>query len=123
MSLKDKEETSRSGTKWLLEEDTKLIEEISKNISYDEIALEHKRTITAIKARVISHIIYPIFKEGTKTIDEISIEYKINKETINKYINKLDTIKSIDINISFEKRLQNLEDKLDHIISLLINKK
>jgi hypothetical protein len=146
MGLKDQEETSRVGTKWLPEEDAKLIEEISTNISYDDIALEHKRTSTGIKSRVISQIIYPIFKEGNKTIDEISLEYKIDKEIIDKYINKLETNnaiqKSIDKNnsddthnktkipkikrnnvyekiISFEKRFEKIENKLEHIISLL----
>jgi hypothetical protein len=140
MNLKAKEETSRVGTKWLPEEDTKLVQEMTKNKTYDEIALEHKRSSTGIKSRVISQIIYPIFKEGNKTLDDLSIDYKIDKELLEKYINNID-IKSVDKNssegksnttksnnknkelfekiISFENKFELLENKLDYVISLL----
>jgi hypothetical protein len=77
-----------AGTKWTIEEDNNLIEEIKNNKSYEEIALEHKRTITAIKSRVISHIIYPKYKDDID-YEKISIEYKIDKEIIMRRINKL----------------------------------
>jgi hypothetical protein len=44
--------TSRSYNKWLPEEDTKLIQEIIDDKTFEEIALEHKRTVLAIKSRV-----------------------------------------------------------------------
>jgi len=44
--------TSRSFNKWLPEEDTKLIQEIINDKTFEEIALEHKRTVLAIKSRV-----------------------------------------------------------------------
>jgi hypothetical protein len=138
MGLKDQEETSRVGTKWLSDEDEKLVEEISNNKTYDEIALEHKRTSKGIIIRVISHIIYPIFRKGSKTIDELSVEYKIDKELLEKYINKFKNDKNIKNSvendslentpkrkkiyekiISFENRFGILENKLDHIIGLL----
>ena len=45
-------ETSRSCNKWLPEEDTKLVQEIIDNKTFEEIALDHKRTVIAIKSRV-----------------------------------------------------------------------
>jgi hypothetical protein len=86
--LRDNEVTSRVGNKWTNEEDEKLIKEINDKNDYETIALEHKRTITGIKARIISHIIYPQYKDNMN-IDDISNEYKIEKEMINKYINKI----------------------------------
>ncbi len=44
--------TSRSFNKWSPEEDTKLIHEIIDDKTFEEIALEHKRTVLAIKSRV-----------------------------------------------------------------------
>ena len=61
--LRKNEDTINAGTKWSEEENNKFIKEISDNKSYEEIALEHKRTILAIHIRVISHIIYPKYKE------------------------------------------------------------
>jgi len=50
--IKDSFRTSRSFNKWSPEEDTKLIQEIIDDKSFEEIALEHKRTVIAIKSRV-----------------------------------------------------------------------
>jgi hypothetical protein len=111
MGLKDQEETSRVGTKWLPEEDAKLVEEMSNNLSYDEIALQHKRTSTGIKSRVISQIIYPIYTEGNKTMDEISIEYRIEKEIIEKYINKLEIKNAIKTSVEKNKLDNNKSDE------------
>ena len=77
-----------AGTKWTIEEDKILIQEIEDDKSYEEIALEHKRTVTAIKSRVISHIIYPKYKDDID-YEKISIEYKIDKDIIMRRINKL----------------------------------
>jgi len=41
-SLRNNEETSRIGKKWLQEEDEELIKEIIDKKSYEEIALNHK---------------------------------------------------------------------------------
>jgi ribosomal protein S21 len=83
--LKSIEETSNVGKKWTTEEDEKLVQEIKDKKSYEEIALEHKRTITGIKSRVISNIIYPLYKDVDEeqqeiNIQEISTEYKIDDE-------------------------------------------
>ncbi len=112
MALKNNEETSNIGTRWTIEEDKKLVKELTNNKSYEEIALDHKRTINGIKSRVISHIIYPKYKDGIENnIDNISKEYNIDNETIMKYINKS---KSND-NKNIIEYLEQLDNKLDII--------
>ncbi len=39
-----------------------MLEEITDNKTYEEIALEHKRTVNSIELRVISRIIFPKMK-------------------------------------------------------------
>ncbi len=132
--LKIKEETSNVGKKWTIEEDEKLVQEIKDKKSYEEIALEHKRTITGIKSRVISNIIYPLYKDVDEeqqeiNIQEISTEYKIDDWMIIKYMKKMKTkperkIKEIkektndndnDNNKRLFEYLQLLERKMDDI--------
>jgi hypothetical protein len=45
-------DTSRTCVKWSPEEEAKLVESIINNKTFEEIALEHKRTIIAVKARL-----------------------------------------------------------------------
>jgi len=142
--LRNNDETSRAGNKWLSDEDAKLCQEIKSNISYDDIALEHKRTLGGIKSRVISHIMYPKYKNENTSIDELASIYNIEKDLIEKYIQKIenpstkqqttnknkenkhticdntytDKITSLKLN-SLENKLMILEQKLDYIISII----
>ena len=139
--LRNNQETSRVGNKWLAEEDAKLIDEINDKKSFQEIALEHKRTITGIKSRIISHIIYPQYKND-KSIDDLSSQYNIEKELIEKYINKIKTnnviLQSIKQNhsgnkeciesnksllfvkiSSLENKMITIEQKLDYLINII----
>ena len=116
----DNEETSKAGSKWTIEEDNKLLEEVNDNKTYEEIALEHKRTIVGIKSRVISHVIYPKHKDNID-IDKLSVDYNIDIQTLKKYINKLDINKPNETKIDNNKILEYLiiiNNKLD---ILLIN--
>ena len=117
MALKNNEDTSNIGSRWTIEEDQKLVKEISNNKSYEEIALEHKRTINGVKSRVITHIIYPKYKDDINNIDFVNIskEYNIDNETIIKYINKLKSNEIIQKSIN--------KNKDDNIIQKSINKK
>ncbi len=145
-NLRNKEETSRVGKKWLLEEDEELMKELIDKKSYEEIALNHKRTIGGIKSRVICNILYLQYKDKSKTIEELSLEYNIENDLVIKYINKMENKDSNESNIlkyidkkeikdseiktkvniktlydkiiSLENRMLSIEKKLDAIISL-----
>jgi hypothetical protein len=146
VSLRNNEETSRVGKKWLQEEDEELMRELSDKKTFEEIALNHKRTIGGIKSRVISNILYLQYKNKSKTIEELSSEYNIEIDLVIKYINKLeirdsqqtkalqyiDKIqdkKSNDSNVniellydkikSLETKILAIEGKLDSIIYLI----
>lgn len=135
--LRSNEYTSNAGTKWTIDEDKNLVQEIVDNKSYEEIALEHKRTISSIKLRVISHIIYPKYKDDIENnIEKISIEYKIDNELIRKYINKLKTKNNIQKSVNSNKLdtktdkteileyLQQLDTKMNDIntkLDMLLN--
>jgi NifB/MoaA-like Fe-S oxidoreductase len=145
-NLKKNEETSRIGAKWSNEEVEELMKELIDKKSYEEIALNHKRTIGGIKSRVICLILYLQYKDKSKTIEELSLEYNIENDLVLKYINKMKIkdsnestiVKYIDkkeikdseiktkVNIeilydkivSLENKMLSIEQKLDNIIYL-----
>ena len=108
----------RCGKKWL-----------NNNKSFEEIALHHKRTVKAIKCRVVSHIIYPIYKDNKDNdniLNELSLKYNIEKFYIENYINKINTNDLIKMSIeknknenSIEFRLNKIEEKLNYIIDII----
>ena len=99
--LRSNEDTLNVGTIWTIDEDKQLVQ---------EIALEHKRTILGIKSRVISHIIYPKYKDDIEN-EKISIEYKIDNELIIKYINKLKTNNNIQKSVNNHKPDTKIDNK------------
>ena len=48
-------DTSRTFVKWSPEEEAKLVESVINLKTFEEIALEHKRTIIAVKARLYKY--------------------------------------------------------------------
>ena len=74
------QETSNAGTRWSIEEDEKLLQEINDNKSYEEIALEHKRSLKYIKSRLkynnilINDNILNFLIKLDKKINEINIK-------------------------------------------------
>jgi hypothetical protein len=122
MTLRDNEETANVGTKWTIDEDNKLNQELSENKTYEEIALEHKRTITGIKSRVISNIIYPKYKDNID-FEKISMEYNIDVNILKKYINKMETKPTVKVNKTNTKTDKILEYliKIDNKLSLIID--
>lgn len=110
--LREDENLKNTGVKWTTDEDEELIKEITEKKTYEEIALNHKRTIGGITSRVISHIIYPIYKNNLEIdIDEIANKYNIDKEKILKSIQKLDTNNEKKILKSIKKLDTNNKDK------------
>jgi hypothetical protein len=117
MNVMNNEETNCTYTKWKPEEDAKLIQEIAEKKTYEYIALEHKRTLIAIKCRTVSHIIYTEYKNGNRDIDNLSNKYNIEREMIDCYIeknNKYDTILSL-----LESNIISIEKKLDSVMKII----
>ncbi len=123
------ENKSRVGLKWLKTEDNELINEVKQKKSYEDIALAHGRSLNAIKLRVISNIIYPLYLNDDKTIYELSNKYNIENDMILRYINKMDTNNSIKKSIDNNKKgcsenanviskLTAIEEKIDVITKL-----
>jgi hypothetical protein len=129
MNIKNNEETCCTFTKWKPEEDIKLIQEIAEKKTYDYIALEHKRTLIAIKYRTISLIIYPEYKNGNTDIDRLSREYNIEKEMIENHIEKNNCNRdneNIELNAKYdtillllEYNIVSIEKKLDSVIKII----
>ena len=126
--LGNNEETSNIGKLWSVDENNELYKEVENNKNYSQIAAIHKRTEKAIILRVISHIIYPKYKNNEMTLDQLSFEYNIEKDLIEKHIAKYENqpkepkkpkeqIKIDKILSDLDNRLLRLEQKIDYIIS------
>jgi hypothetical protein len=124
VSMRNNEETSRVGKKWLQEEDEELMREISDKKTFEEIALNHKRTIGGIKSRVISNILYLQYKNKSKTIEELSSEYNIEIDLVIKYINKLEIRDSQQTNaLQYIDKIQDKKSNVSNVnIELLYDK-
>lgn len=121
--LRSNDETLNVGTKWTIEEDNKLVQEITDNKTYEEIALEHKRTAYGIQLRVISRIIYPKIKDDDEIdMEKVALEYNINTKELLYNINKL-KMKHDDqpTNKQILEYLQQLDNKINEINSKLDN--
>ena len=124
--LNDNPETSRVGKRWLPEEDEQLLKEIEDNKTYEEIALEHQRTVTGVKSRVVSIIIFPLYKNenNQSNIDNLAIKFNIEHEILEKYINKLETNNAVKTSIIENKPKEKTEPKkiYTNTISLMVEK-
>jgi len=139
LELRSKDENSNVGTRWTIEEDNRLVEEIIENKTYEEIALEHKRTVHGIQCRVISHIIYPKIKDAVAAaadedadMEALALEYKIDTSLLIRQINKIKmkgTVNKqkpkenddIPTNKQILEYLKQLDKKIDEINSKLDN--
>ena len=116
--LRSKEETLNAGTKWTIEEDNKLVQEIADNKTYEEIALEHKRTVYSIQLRVISRIIYPKIKDDLDVdMEKVALEYNIGTKELLYNINKLNE----PTNKQILEYLKQLDNKINFSIGFLHN--
>ena len=131
--LGNNEETSNIGKLWSVDENNELYKEVENNKNYSQIAAIHKRTEKAIILRVISHIIYPKYKNNEMTLDQLSFEYNIEKDLIEKNIAKYENqpkepkkpkeqMKIDKILADLDNRLLRLEQKIDYIISSFLPK-
>lgn len=110
------EEVSRVGCKWTFDEDLNLKKKVEDKKSYEEIALNHKRSINAIKLRVIDKIIYNEYKNDKKSLEELSINYNIEKDFLERQINK------IEINNSIKNNREKIDGKWSNEEDLILKK-
>ena len=82
----DKDYPSNTGQKWTDEEETLLLEELSKNIDIQLIAQRHNRTTGGINARR-REIAYKLYSNNNST-EEIILKTKLDKEQIIETIKK-----------------------------------
>jgi hypothetical protein len=129
------DDTLNVGKKWTINEDDRLAQEITEDKTYEEIALEHKRTVNSIELRIISHIIFPKIKA------DIEKGIEIDTSQLIKHLNKI-KIKGEPKQTSYSKQkltpppkqkdveptnkqileyLQKLDSKLNEINSKLDN--
>jgi hypothetical protein len=76
----DKEYPSNTGQKWTDEEETLLLEELSKNIDIQKIAQCHNRTTGGINARR-KEIAYKLYSNNN-SMEEIILKTKLNENQI-----------------------------------------
>ena len=101
----DKEYPSNTGQKWSDEEETLLLEELSKNIDIQLIAQYHNRTIGGINARrkVIAYKLYI----NNNSMEEIILKTKLDEELIK------DTIKKQRQNNPKKCKTQQIENSIN----------
>jgi len=87
----DKEYPSNTGKKWTDEEETLLLEELSKNIDIQAIAQCHNRTTGGINAR-LREIAYKLYSNNN-SMEEIILKTKLDEDQI------LETIKRRQNNV------------------------
>ena len=119
------DEKLRVGLKWTNDEELQLKREVEEKMSYEEIASIHKRNVNGIKIRVISSIIYNLYKkdENENNIIELSNIYKLEKDLIERTINKIDNKNNENNDDNNKKknwkRLEDIENKLDLLLNHL----
>ena len=82
----EKNYPSNTGQKWTDEEESLLLEELSKGIDIEIISQSHKRTIGGINSRR-REIAYKLHVKNT-SMEEIILKTKLNEEEITETINK-----------------------------------
>ena len=100
-----------SGQKWTKEEDEKLISEINKGISYEDIAMSHGRSETAVKMRAIVNSFENVSPE--ESIEEIASSISLPKEIVEEYLKNKQEWKQKKDNEKSEKKSDYKNDKND----------
>lgn len=77
-------ETSRAGLTWDREEESNLLDMVSKKIGFPEIALKFQRTEGSIKSRLFM-IVCNIIDSGTDTEENVLSKYFITKEELDEF--------------------------------------
>jgi Mor family transcriptional regulator len=119
--LQDNAETSNHGKKWNIEDDLKLIKYMEENKSYEDIAIDFKRTIGSIKSRVLDKIIFLEYNDDN--VEELAKKYCYDVEYLKKCLEYKKKICDEKLNPK-EEKVKNKkvinEDLLEQIMYRLV---
>lgn len=82
----DQEYPSNMGQKWSDEEETVLLEELSKNIDVEKISRNHNRTVGGIQSRC-REIAYKMYLKNI-SMEEITKQTKLDEESVRQTIKR-----------------------------------
>lgn len=83
-ALRKNPETARAGTIWTKAENKELMNEVMDGMDFDDIAKKHQRTISGIKARVMSNALIMI-KERDLPLQYVANLIHISAEELENY--------------------------------------
>lgn len=109
----DKDYPSNTGQKWTDEEETVLLEELSKNIDIQLIAQCHNRTIGGINSRR-KEIAYKLYSDNI-SMEEILSKTKLEENQIIEIINKRQNNKKKCKSATKIKTSFSIESEIDEI--------
>lgn len=84
---------NRKNFPWSDEEDERLMNSITNNLSFEEVSKLHQRTVKSLKYRVLRNCALKI-KEGMD-IESVATKYKIPYEVISDYIKEAAAKKAV----------------------------
>jgi hypothetical protein len=108
-----KSQYKNNGKRWSNEEDEQLIQELSQNISFEELSNIHQRSISAIKGRIFIKAVND-HKNGV-TIEVIYSKYNLNETTFHEaleYVKKMENKKEDE---KGEKKKEIKKEKVEQI--------
>lgn len=83
-ALRENPDTARAGMKWTDSENTELMERAVQGINIDDIAKAHMRTVTGVKARIMTNAL-AMMKSHDMTLEEASMHVHIPLEELEAY--------------------------------------
>jgi len=116
----DKDYPSNTGEKWTDEEETLLLEELSKNIDIQLIAQYHNRTIGGINSRR-REIAYKLYSNNN-SMEDIILKTKLDEDQITETIKKLQnnpkkckSITEIKTPFSIESEIDKMKNEIKEL--------
>lgn len=86
--LKEQPETARAGVKWTEEENNQLMTKVIEDgLNIDGVAKEHKRTVGAVKSRIMMNAL-KMMKERDITLQDVAKLVNISENEIDNYRRK-----------------------------------
>lgn len=114
LKLRENPDTANAGKKWESCDDINLAKLVETSISYSDIARQLKRTEGSIKARVIDKIIYTQYNDNSELFEELADKYKFHKDYLNKIFEAKNNPKiknGVEIDKNNIELLNNILDK------------